>query len=48
MRGVITAPTKVISGAFTVLFSFPMDVELTVDDVQVETLLGGRARAPEG
>ena len=47
MRGVITAPIKVISGAFTVLFSFPMDVELTVDDVQVETLLGDALGHPK-
>ena len=40
MRGVITAPKKVITGAFTLLFSFPSDIRLTLDDIQVETLEG--------
>ena len=40
IRGVITAPTKIITGAFTLRFSFWRDVELTMADVRVETLEG--------
>lgn len=40
MRGVITAPKKVITGAFTLLFSFPSDMVLTAADIQVETIEG--------
>ena len=40
MRGVMTAPKKVMTGAFTLRFSFPMDVDLTVDDILVETIEG--------
>lgn len=40
MRGVITAPNPVITGAFTLLFSFPSDVPLTRADIEVETLEG--------
>ena len=40
MRGVITAPTQIITGGFTLLFSFPMDVELRRTDMLVETLEG--------
>lgn len=40
MRGVITAPKKVVTGAFTLLFSFPSDVPLTPADIKVEVLEG--------
>ena len=40
MRGVITAPKKVVTGAFTLLFSFPSDIDLTPADIQVETIEG--------
>lgn len=40
MRGVITAPKKVITGAFTLLFSFPSDIILTPADIKTETLEG--------
>ena len=40
MRGVITAPKKVITGAFTLLFSFPSEIVLTPTDIKVETLEG--------
>lgn len=40
MRGVITAPKKVITGAFTLLFSFPSDIPLTLTDIKTETLDG--------
>ena len=40
MRGVITAPTKVITGAFNIRFAFPKPLELTQADVVVETLEG--------
>ena len=40
MRGVITAPKKVITGAFTLLFSFPSEIPLTPADIKVETLEG--------
>jgi len=40
MRCVITAPTKVITGAFNIRFAFPEPLELTQADVVVETLEG--------
>lgn len=40
MRGVITAPKHVITGAFTLLFAFPSDISLTPADIKVETLEG--------
>lgn len=40
MRGVITAPKKVITGAFSVIFSFLREIELTRADITVETLEG--------
>ena len=40
MRGVITAPKRVVTGAFTLLFSFPSDIPLTPADIKVETLEG--------
>lgn len=40
MRGVITAPTTVITGAFNVRFSFPQNVDFTADNFHVETLSG--------
>ena len=40
MRGVITAPKHVITGAFTLLFAFPSDISLTPADIKVEVLEG--------
>ena len=40
MRGVITDPKRIITGAFTLLFSFWRDVDLTMADIRVETLEG--------
>ena len=40
IRCVITAPQKVITGAFNILFSFPQEVYLTTDDFRIETLSG--------
>lgn len=40
MRGVITAPKRVVTGAFTLLFSFPSDTPLTPADIKVETIEG--------
>ena len=40
MRGIITAPKKVITGAFTLLFAFPSEIPLTPADIKVETLEG--------
>ena len=40
MRGVITAPKRVVTGAFTLLFSFPSDIPLTPADIKVETIEG--------
>lgn len=40
MKGIITAPRKIITGAFTMLFTFIRELELTADDVVVETLEG--------
>lgn len=40
MRGVITVPKKVITGAFTILFSFLRETDFTVDDFRVETVSG--------
>ena len=40
MRGVIRAPRKIITGAFSVIFSFIRPIELTAADITVETLEG--------
>ena len=40
MKGVITAPKQIITGAFTVLFDFIREIELAAADVTVETLEG--------
>ena len=40
MKGVITAPKKIITGAFTLLFSFWREIELSMADIRVETLEG--------
>ena len=40
IRGVITAPSRVIKGAFSIRFAFSEWVDLTADDIQIETLLG--------
>ena len=40
MRGVITAPERVITGAWTLLFSFPSEIDLTETDIKIETLEG--------
>ena len=47
MRGVITAPTRLSLAPFTVLFRSLWTWELTVDDVQVETLLGDALGHPK-
>lgn len=40
MRGVITAPKEIITGAFNVRFDFIRPIELTAADITVETLSG--------
>ena len=40
MRGIITAPKNVITGAFTMHFSFVQQVELSMADIDVETIDG--------
>ena len=40
MKGVITAPKDVITGAFTLRFAFWREIALTMADIQVETLEG--------
>ena len=40
MRGVITAPRQIITGAFNILFDFIRPIELTRADIIVETLEG--------
>ena len=40
MKGIITAPKKVITGAFTLQFSFWREIELSMADIRVETLEG--------
>lgn len=40
MKGIITVPKKVITGAFTMLLTFIRELELTAADVHVETLEG--------
>ena len=40
IRGVITAPNRVIRGAFSIRFAFSEWVNLTTDDIHIETLLG--------
>lgn len=47
MKGVITAPKNIITGAFTMLFSFIRPVDLTVDDILVETLAGDALGCPK-
>lgn len=47
MRGVITAPKKIITGAFTLLFSFPMDIDLSADHIHVETIDGDALGHPK-
>lgn len=48
MKGVITAPKKVITGAFTVLFSFVRaERMLTFSDIRVETLEGDALGNPK-
>lgn len=47
MRGVITAPKQIITGAFTILFSFIRELELTADDVVVEVLEGDALGCPK-
>ena len=40
MKGVITAPKEIITGAFNILFDFIRPIELVAADVTVETLEG--------
>ena len=40
MRGVISAPRNIITGAFNIRFAFQKDVELTRDDVIVMPIEG--------
>ena len=40
VRCVISAPKKIITGAFNILFSFSEDVDFTTDDFRIETLSG--------
>ena len=40
MRGIITAPKHIITGAFTILLTFIREIELTADAIVVETLEG--------
>ena len=40
IKGVISAPRKIITGAFNVRFTFQREIELTVADVVVNTLEG--------
>ena len=40
IKGVISAPRKIITGAFNVRFTFQREIELTAADVVVDTLEG--------
>lgn len=40
MKGVITAPKQIITGAFNIRFGFIRPIELTAADITVETLEG--------
>ena len=40
MRGVISAPKKIITGAFTVLFSLQREIDFSMADISVRTLEG--------
>ena len=40
MRGVITTPSGIITGAFNIRLTFIREIELTADAIQVETLEG--------
>lgn len=47
MRGVITAPKQIITGAFNIRFDFIRPVELLQSDVRVETLTGDALGNPK-
>ena len=47
MKGVITAPKKIITGAFTILVTFIRPIELTAADVVVKTLEGDALGCPK-
>lgn len=47
MKGVIKAPKQVITGAFTMLFSFIRPIEFTAADVHVETIEGDALGCPK-
>lgn len=47
MRGVITAPRSIITGAFNVRFDFIRPIELLHSDVRVETLQGDALGNPK-
>ena len=40
MKGVITAPEGIITGAFTLLFAFWRETEFSLSDIRIETLAG--------
>ena len=40
MRGVITVKKKVLTGAFTVIFTFPRQVEFTSENILIKTIEG--------
>lgn len=47
MRGAIKAPRQIITGAFSVIFSFIREVDFTQNDVIVETLEGDALGNPK-
>ena len=46
IKGVISVPKKVITGAFNILFSFSDAVDFTVDNFSIQTLSGDRLGDP--
>ena len=47
MKGVITAPKDVITGAFTLRFAFWREIALTMADIRIETLEGHALGSPK-
>lgn len=45
--GTLTAPVRVITGAFTILVTFIREIELTAADIHVETLEGDALGCPK-
>ena len=47
MKGIITAPTTIITGAFNIRFAFIRPIEFTMADITIETLEGDALGNPK-